>query len=375
MERIVNRFWIVVIIPLLISLVSCTSPYEAARKSFYKANRSYLKQEPEDALIRYCQSLGRLETGVDKNLSSRLLKAAIYHRLYSIDAKSIYLNSGDRTKEKYASFSELLSTSDNTGFLNSAFNEIISIEKELRNTDIKTLDPFLLIHRDLIVADKLSNSLDQQNKTITTTNDAPLQDFIKAVNSYGYEEVIKSFYLDAWASALVRYQKDASDDEPVQKTNEVLYKLSLSRLKYIYYSLRNTTALLKTPAFQNLNNHYHEVITKMEQISPGPNLSSLATSSPEQAITDLLGETLNKSYLVLDPEFHLSEARNRMNLSIEMIVTGKADKAESHLLNALMSVVCAREFSIDPPAVNTRLIDTTLNDIHLNLYRIPANEK
>ncbi|MBI5779787.1 MAG: hypothetical protein HZA49_10110 [Planctomycetes bacterium] len=375
MERIENKFLIAGIISLLIVLTSCATPYEAARKSFYKANRSYLKQEPEDALIRYCQSLGRLETGADKNLSSRMLKAAIYHRLYSIDAKNIYLNSGDRTKEKYASFSKLLSTSDNAGFLNSAFNEVVSMEKELKNIDAKTIDPFLLIHRDLIVADKLSSSLDLQNKTITPTSYTPMQDFIKAISSYGYEEVIKTFYLDAWASALVRYQKTSQDEEAAQKTNEVLYTLSLSRLKHIYYSLRNTTASVKIPEFQSINSHYHEVITKMEKISPGPNLSSFSVSSPEQAMADLLGEIANNNYFILDPEFHLAEARNRMNLSIEMIITGKADKAESHLLNALMSIVCAKEFSINPSPANARLIDTILNDIYLNLSRIPGSGK
>jgi len=358
----------------LVFLSSCTTQYQTARKSFYRANQSYIKLQPEDALIRYCQSLGQLETGADKDPPNRLLKASIYHRLYIMDARTIYQNSSDRTKEKYASFAGLLSANDNTDFLNSAFNEILSIEKDLRNADIKTIDPFLLIQRDIIAADKLSNGLDLAGKTITATatgQSLPME-FVKSINSYGYEEIIKSLYLNAWASSLVQYQKNASDNDPAHPTNEILYKLSLSRLKYIYYSLRNTTALLKTPAFQNINSHYHDIITKIEQIILSPDLSPFTVSSPEQAASDLLGETIDKNYLILDPEFHLTEARNRMNQSIEMIVTNKTDKAESHLLNALKNIICAKELSLNPSEANRRLIATALNDIYLNLYRIPA---
>lgn len=359
----------------LILLSSCATQYQTARKSFYQANQSSIKLQPEDALIKYCQSLGQLETSTNKDPASRLLKASVYHRLYLMDTQTIYQNSSDRTKEKYASFAGLLSTTDNANFLNSAFNEILSIEKDLRNTDITTIDQFLLIQRNIIAADKLSNALDLANKTITATGQSLPLDFIKSINSYGYEEVIKSLYLNAWASSLVQYQKSSSDNEPVHPTNEILYKLSLSRLKYIYYSLRNTTALLKTPSCQNINSHYHEVITKIEQIILSPDLSPFTVSSPEQAASDLLGETIEKNYLILDPESHLTEARNQMNLSIEMIVTGKADKAESHLINALKNIICAKELSLNQTEANRRLIDTALNDIYLNLYRIPAADK
>jgi len=370
-----NRTWIAIIVLLLLSLASCATQYQTARKSFYGANRSYIKQQSEDALIKYCQSLGQLETGADKDPAGRLLRAAIHHRLYLMDARAIYQNSSDRTKEKYASFAGLLSATDNADFLNLAFNEIIAIEKDLRNTDIKTIDPFLLIQRDLIAADKLSGALDLANKTISATGQSLPMEFVKSINSYGYEEVIKSLYLNAWASSLVQYQKSATDNEPVHPTNEILYKLSLSRLKYIYYSLRNTTALLKTPAFRNINSHYHEVINKIEQIILGSDLSPFTVSAPEQAASDLLGETIDKNYLILDPETHLTQARNQMNLSIEMIVTDKADKAESHLLSALKDIICAKELSLNPSEANRRLAATVLNDIYLNLYRIPAAEK
>jgi len=363
------------LISLSICLSSCTTSYQTARKSFYGANRVYLKPDPEDALIRYFQSLGQIETSADKSPASRLLKAAIYYRLYLMDARAIYHKSSDKTKEKYASFSNLLSTSDNTDFLDSAFNEILSVENDTKNADIKTLDQFLLIQKNLIVADKLSDSLDLANKTITATHQSLPLEFIKAINAYGYEEVMKSLYLNAWTEALIQNQKSAPDNEPAQPTNEVLYKLSLTRLKYIYYSLRNTTALLKTPTFQNLDNHYFEVINKIEQIILGSDLSPFTTSSPEQVASDLLGETINRNYLTLDPESQLNEARNQMNLSIEMIVTDKADKAEYHLLNALKNIICAKELSLNPSAANRRLIDTALNDIYLNLYRITVNTK
>ncbi len=375
LDALKSQHWLVVIISLLMFLSSCATQYQTARKSFYRANRSYIKLQPEDALIRYCQSLGQIDTGADKDTASRLLKAAIYHRLYLMDARAIYQNSSERTKEKYASFAELLAATDNTDFLNSAFNEIVTIEKDLRNADIKTIDPFLLIQRDIIAADKLSNALDLANKTITAAGQSLPMEFVKSINSYGYEEVIKSLYLNAWASSLVQYQKSASANEPVHPTNEILYKLSLSRLKYIYYSLRTTTALLKRPAFQNINSHYHEVINKIEQIILSSDLSPFTVSSPEQAASDLLGETIDKNYLILDPESHLSAARNQMNLSIEMIVTDKADKAETHLLSALKDIICAKELSLNPSEANRRLVATALNDIYLNLYRIPVNEK
>ncbi|HLD36068.1 MAG TPA: hypothetical protein VJC37_05045 [Planctomycetota bacterium] len=365
------RLWVLwLVIFGLIFLSSCTTQYQTARKFFYRANQSYIKQQSEDALIRYCQSLGQLESGADKNPASRLLKAAIYHRLYLADARTIYQNSSIKTKEKYASFSELLSTTDNADFLNSAFNEILAIEKDLKSTDLKTIDPFLLVQRDIIVADKLSNALDMANKIITTTGQSLPIEFIKSINSYGYEEIIKSLYLNAWASSLIQYQKSSPDKESIHSTNEIMYKLSLSRLKYIYYSLRNNTALLKTPSFQNVNNHYHETISKIEKIILSSDLSPFTVSSPEQAASDLLGETIDRNYLNLDPGTHLTEARNQMNLSIEMIVTDKSEKAESHLLSALKSIICAKELSVNQSEANIRLIATALNDIYLNLYRI-----
>ena len=367
------RLWVVFL--GLIFLSSCATQYETARKFFYGANRAYRKQQSEDALIKYCQSLGQVENSPDKDPANHLLKAAIYHRLYIMDAQNIYQNSSDRTKEKYASFAGLLSATDNADFLNSAFDEIVAAEEELSNTDIKKIDPFLLIQRNIIAADKLSTALELANKTVTATGQPLPIEFIKSVNSYGYEEIVKSLYLNAWASSLVQYQKSAPDNEPVHSTNEILYKTSLNRLKYVYYSLRNTTALLRTPEFQRINSHYHEVVIKIEQIILSSDLSPFTVSSPEQAATDLLGETIDKKYLTLNPSIHLNEARNQMNLSIEMIVTDKPDKAELHLLNALKEIICAKELSSNPNPSNNRLIEAALNDIHLNLYRIPAAEK
>ncbi|MEW6027358.1 MAG: hypothetical protein AB1599_08710 [Planctomycetota bacterium] len=381
-----TRFWILVIILPAILLASCTTPYETARKSFYRATRAYLRQEQEDALVRYCQSLSHLETGGDKNVSNRLLKAAIYHRLSVMNAKGIYQNSDDKTKEKYASFAELLSRTGESGFLDSAFSEIIASEKDLRNTDMKSIDPFLLIQRDLIVADKLSRSLDRRDKAASTTGeaaaesrlfrgDAALDGFTKAADSYGYGEIIKALYLDAWSLAIVQYHKTLPDRDLPHWTNESLYGLSLQHLKDAYHALSANSALLKTPAFQEAHKRYSGITTKIDALPPQPNFSSLAVSSPKQAATDLLGEAPDKNYLILDPAFHLNEARSRMSQSVEMIVTGKPDKAESLLLNALMNVICAREFSTSPSPADTRLINTTLDDIRLNLYRISSGGK
>ncbi|MFH1231270.1 MAG: hypothetical protein V1709_07210 [Planctomycetota bacterium] len=357
---------------LLSISLSCASSYDTARKYFESGNQSYLKKRSENALIKYCQALRQIDIGGDKKLPSLLLKAVIYYRLYLIDANTIYHHSDDQTKLQYASFSELLSTTDKINFLKLAFSEVISLGKSFKDLDMKNIDSYLLIQKDLIIADKIaerSNELDYQNTVSPKTDPHLPADFIKTINSYGYAEIIKSFYLDAWSMSFIARGRDI-DKEGILLDNKQLSDISFNRLQNTYRLLGNITDSLKTPEFKRLTEHYKMVENKIDDVSSGVNSVSVAGFQTDNFIVDVLGEIIHKNDLILDSDFHINEARNNMNSAIEMIVKDKTDKAEIYLLGALRNIICAREFSSNLSPENNRLIDTTLSDIYLNLYRL-----
>ncbi|MFH0887738.1 MAG: hypothetical protein V1871_00840 [Planctomycetota bacterium] len=361
---------------LLSISLSCASPYETARKYFDSGNQSYLKKRSENALIRYCQALRQIESSNDKELPSLLLKAVIYYRLYLMDANAVYRNSDDRTKLQYASFSEWLSTTDKIGFLELAFSNVISLGNDFKNLDTKTMDSSLLIQKDLIIADKISKVLDFQN-TISPKTDLNIPaDFIKTINLYGYAEIIKSFYLDAWLISIINHRKTIDKEDKSDRRaemlldNKQLLDISMNSLQNTYRLLEDTTDSLKTPEFKRLAEHYKMVRNKIDDILSDVNWESVTKFSADNFIADALGETSHKNDLILDSDFYISEARNDMNSAIEMIVKDKADKAEIYLLEALRNIICAREFSPNLSPENKHLIDTMLSDIYLNLYRL-----
>ena len=364
---------------LLSIFLSCASPYETARKYFDSGNQSYLKKRSENALIKYCQALRQIESSNDKELPSLLLKAVIYYRLYLIDANAVYQNSDDQTKLQYASFSEWLSTTDKIDFLKLAFSNVISLGDNFKNLDMKTIDSSLLVQKDLIIVDKIaerSKEFDLQNVVSPKTDPQIPADFIKTINFYGYAEIIKSFYLDAWEISFINHRRTIDkEDSPGRRAgmlldNKQLLDISFNRLQCTYQLLENITDSLKTPEFKRLAEHYKIVKNKIDDISSGVNWESVMEFSTDNFIADALGETIHKNDLILDSDFYISEARNNMNSAVEMIVKDKTDKAEIYLLEALRNIICAREFSLSLSPENSHLIDTMLSDIYLNLYRL-----
>lgn len=356
--------------------LSCASPYETAMKYFDSGNQSYLKKSSGNALIKYCQALRQIENSNDKGLPSLLLKTVIYYRLYLIDANAVYQNSDDRTKSQCASFSEWLSTTNKMDLLELSFSNVISLGNNFKNLDMKTIDSCLLIQKDLIIADKISKVLDFQN-TVSPKTDLHLPaDFIKTINFYGYAEIIKSFYLDAWEISFINHRRTIDKEDSLDRRagmlldNKQLLDISFNRLQNIYRLLGNITGSLKTPEFRRLTEHYKMVENKINDISSGVNSMYTAEFSTDNFIAGAIGEIMHKNDLILDPDFHINESRSDMNSAIEMIVNDKPDKAEIYLLEALRNIICAREFSPSISPESSHLIDTMLSDIYLNLYRL-----
>ncbi|MDI6733259.1 MAG: hypothetical protein QME16_05000, partial [Planctomycetota bacterium] len=370
------RVQIVLISALSLFFISCSTTYDAAREDFYKGVNLYYNHQSPEALLNYCRSLGQIENEIKRDSSLGLLKSAVYYHLYLIDAPLVYHNCDAKTKPKYISFAGLLSDTVNKKLLELAFKEVISLEKDLRKTDIKTIEPLLLIHRDLIIADELSDRITQQNYRLLPEDISPPADFINTIMSYSYGDIIRAFYLDAWALSLRQCLK-VDDAKDVRRTsNNFLYNLSMNKLKQIYSSLSRTTAPLKTTTFLNLNNHYSEVAREIDTTHQNYILGNLTLLLDERGYAEILGEGFNRNDLILDPEAYLREARGNMNSAIEMIVTDRIDKAENHLLLALKNIICFNEFSSgEISAENRRLVQVIMSDILINLYRIHTNAK
>ena len=358
------------IIVLLCLLVSCTSPFNASLGSFQNGNRFFSENKGEDALIEYCRALKQLEFPVQKDYKGSLLIASIYYSMHLMDAYKIYPNLAGTIKTGYPSVSLLLDVPDKNNLLRLSFKENISVGA---NIDAGSIDPILLIHRDMAIADELSSRFEITGSAIAAMETSVAADFIKTVYTLCYQEVIKSFYLDAWARALIS-SKVRPTKEGTPMSGKYLLDAANTRLKKIYFSLQEATDYSQTIEFKRLNEYYRVLNYKINDISSQFEAISFIGSSPAGVAYELLGETADTNYLILEYNFHMDEARKKMNSAIEMIVLDKLDKAEAHLIGAVKNIICAREFSIGLSENQRRTTVTFLSDIFLNLYRI-ANSK
>jgi hypothetical protein len=326
-------------------LSSCISSYQQAQEYFYRGNQSYLNNHYEHTLWQYCHSLRQFDMQDPTSPFVRSFKAKVYYRFYLMDANRTYQESGDETKVKCSDFANVLDTTDKADFLKLAFSEI----KEVKGTDLKTVnDDFLIIYRDLIVADWFLNQAEKVSTDIQVER-IP-SDFIKDINSFAYYEIAKSSYLSGLQS-LMSARQFLSDNEKLEVGT--LRKTASNGLKNIYYLLFSLTAKLDTIEFKRLNEHYSKAKDKIEEnISEHPR------------------DDFYRNSIVFDSEFHINEARSRMDSAIEMFITDKIDKAEGLLLQALINTIYAKEFPTNISQKDKNLIDIIQTDIYSNLYRL-----
>lgn len=354
----------------LVFVLSCASIYNNAFNRFEKANQLHLQNNAGDALIEYCKILKQLSYSTDSSLKDRLLKAAIYHRFYLMNAAEAYQTLSPKMKVEHELILQKVSSTDKIGFLRMAFDENMSIENNPgRYTESSPVDTEVLIHKYLSIADKLLHEFDNIKNEIPALEPSIPLNFAEKIYTLEYLEIIKSFYLSAWARTFV--PGNISPDKKYGPSNrQYLFDISLEHLNKIYFLLQDATDSLKTPEIQRLNELYRAIIYRLKDINAESSALILPDSSPDNIVYEFLKESIDKSTLILERNFHMNEARKKMNAAIEMIVTDKTDKAETYLLGALKNVICAKQFLPPNTPEEKKLFTTFISDIFLNLYRL-----
>lgn len=363
---------------LLCWVIGCITPFEYAEKHFHRSQRYYEEGRKNRAAKEY----NRIIRVCDEHVSDQsvaFLQAALYHHFYSIDLPLFWKQLDKHRQARWSLVSKLIKEyPENDKFLENAFAQIMKIEGVLKGNYPADLEQWLLIEKDIIVGeyiiskskerDNLSWSSDTENRTITE-DDIPVS-FIDKVRSYAFYEVAKNFYLEAWIkTTLLVYENPSANLEPVMK-------LSRKGLKNTFWSLATLTRGLEysdrsdefTKLFKNQAHHYLEVMRRLEEFLNLP--YPIGDSLSVEKIQEVLGVELEKDYLSLDGAFHMKEARIKVGMAVEEILTQKTTLTYQYFLDALKHIVLIRTLDWQAGLGSEYLVDNILKDIYLNLYRL-----
>ncbi|MFH1228459.1 MAG: hypothetical protein V1701_11245 [Planctomycetota bacterium] len=357
---------------LLICLLiaGCSSLYTATKKHIIRGDSYYQNQSNYRALMEYSKALSEIDS-MDDNASGRFVKAALFYHMHLIDAVSLYKNASPNVQSKHSYLGQMIASDPNFDFLKRALKELINVESYPNDYNTEKIEPLLFVEKGLITGDYLLRvtERDQMNEFVVQPDSPVTQDFMVRSLKYAYLEAARSFYLDAWARAIIIFKSD----NPPSNIN-YLMSLCQKRLQDTYSAIIDSIESQAVFGSPQKVKHYKEVLDRIKEFDINLSLSNLsfgkaANITSEKVTLVILSESMNKGETVMDGSFHLQEMRQRMSRAIEEIVEEKKDQSDEYLIDALEALVRVKEFDYGYGDDTLNFINNTLFDIYLNLFR------
>ncbi len=364
-----------IFVVLILLTTACSTHYELARKHFDKAQHYYRHKRHSRSIIEYSRSLDKLKF-IEHNHYGQLLRAVVFDQLYLIDGTAIWHNSEQSVQVKCRTLGNLINESEPAvDFLDRSFQQVKIVDGELKNLDMAKLESWLLVEKDVIVADFLVRRASQKFETVPVELKKRVPEtFVDKLRRYTLYKIAKNFYLSAWL------RSDRLD--PKKKNADVaeLKKMCRQKLKDVYWSLDTVASSVSyagrtedfTWKFKNDSRHFKEVRKKIEKyslLSEEPGAKNLPN---EELRLKSLDEVIEKNFMVLDPNFQLKEGRSKISSAIEEVLREKKDKAQDYLLLALTHFMLARELQGPRGGPDKQMLNDSLTDTYLQLHRLTS---
>ena len=365
-----KKIVILIAILILATDVGCYSLYTTTKKRISRSDDYQQKQLPYRALLELSRALTEVDK-MDDDAPGRFMSGALYYHLHLIDVVNLYKNAPDSIKSRHPYLSELIAQKPDINFLEMACAELIRAENNPKSYNTDKVEPYLMIERGLIAGDYLMHKYESAKAgpgLVQPEHGIPM-DFIDKISRYAYLNVVRNFYLEAWAMAIITRHRGETPNNI-----RFMSELATRRLRDTYASLIDVFESL--PVSQPLQRlqQYKSVFNRLEEFdmeSKPANLSfdKRSNITPEKVCSAILGETVNKSNVVLDGAFHLHEMRRQMSQAITEMVVEKSQRTNDYLLLALKSLIRTRAFGYNTTEETISFIDEARFDIFLNLYR------